>query len=171
MSIRIAKIEDAYQIATIHWLSWGNAYQNIIPPAYIAQITQQARLTHWQRQIIDRELDIYVKVVDSDRIVGWIATGPDREQPHDSSIAEIHALYIDPHYAGIGIGSELFDYVSDLFRAAGKSKIVLWVLEKNGPALGFYYKCGLSNVISSVKIERGGTELIEIKLEKLILKD
>lgn len=168
MNIRIGTPEDAFQIATIHCESWKSAYQSIIPAAHIARITPQARLTHWQQEIANGVLDIYVKVDDSDLVVGWMAAGPDRDFPEDRDCAEIHALYIAPEHMGKGIGRELLDHVTPLLKAAGRSKIVLWVLEKNEPALRFYDKCGFKKTPMAMTIERGGIELVELKLEKLI---
>ncbi|GFZ74956.1 hypothetical protein NLO85_16580 [Pseudomonas savastanoi] len=94
MSIRLALPEDSLQIATIHLESWRSAYEGIIPSAYINRITLEARLSHWNKVIASGESGLYVKVDRLDRVLGWVATGIDREHPEDRSVAEIQAIYI-----------------------------------------------------------------------------
>ncbi|AZD80738.1 GNAT family N-acetyltransferase [Pseudomonas chlororaphis] len=169
MSIRIAIPEDSLQIATIHLESWRSAYQGIIPSAYINRITLEARLAHWEKEIASGALDVYVKVDRLDRVLGWMATGPDREHPEDRSVAEIQAIYVSPMHTGQGIGRELIDHVIPLLQSAGRSRVVLWVLERNAPALSFYRQLGFAEEpVKTTTIERGGAELVELKLERLI---
>ncbi|MCI3943202.1 GNAT family N-acetyltransferase [Pseudomonas syringae] len=96
MTIRIAIPKDSLQVATIHLESWKSAYQGIIPSAYIDRITLEARLSHWTQEITSGDSDVYVKVDAFDRVLGWVATGSDREHPEDRSVAEVHAVYVSP---------------------------------------------------------------------------
>ena len=169
MTIRIAIPKDSLQVATIHLESWKSAYQGIIPSAYIDRITLEARLSHWTQEITSGDSDVYVKVDAFDRVLGWVATGSDREHPEDRSVAEVHAVYVSPLHTRRGIGRELFDYVTPRFQSAGRSRVVLWVLERNAPALDFYRQRGFADApIKTRVIERGGARLVEIKLEWLL---
>ncbi|WP_435036996.1 GNAT family N-acetyltransferase [Pseudomonas neuropathica] len=169
MSIRRATPEDAVQIARIHWASWQSTYRNIIPEAYLARITVESRLAHWERQIASAELDIQVWTNDAGDVSGWIATGPDRENPGDPNIAEIHALYIAPQHTGKGIGRRLLSHTMAQQKNAGRSRIVLWVLERNESAVIFYRQSGFGkDPVKTQLIERGGAALIELKLQRVI---
>ncbi|WP_439865832.1 GNAT family N-acetyltransferase [Pseudomonas syringae] len=168
MSIRIAIPKDSLQIATIHLESWKSAYEGIIPSAYINRITLEARLSHWTKEIASGESDLYVKVDRFDRVLGWMAMGVDREHPEDRSVAEIQAIYVSPIHTRQGIGRELFDHVMPLFQSAGCTRVVVWVLESNAPAIDFYHQRGFAKEpIKTRTIERGNVRLVEIKLEQL----
>jgi GNAT superfamily N-acetyltransferase len=169
MSIRRATPEDAVQIARIHWASWKSTYRNIIPEAYLARITLQSRLTHWERQIASGELDIQVWTDDAGDVLGWIATGPDREDPSNPNVAEIQAFYIAPQHTGKGIGRQLLGHTMAQQQIAGRSRVVLWVLERNESAVVFYRKSGFGeDPVKTQLIERGGAELVELKLQRVI---
>ncbi|MFJ5254868.1 N-acetyltransferase [Pseudomonas sp. HOU2] len=169
MSIRRATPEDAVQIARIHWASWKSTYRDIIPEAYLERITVESRLAHWERQIASAELDIQVWTDDAGDVLGWIATGPDREDPSNPNIAEIHAFYIAPHHTGKGIGRQLLSHTTVQQQSAGRSRIVLWVLERNESAVIFYRQSGFrKDPIKTQLIERGGAELVELKLQRVI---
>ncbi|AKF49037.1 Sortase-related acyltransferase [Pseudomonas syringae pv. syringae HS191] len=169
MSIRLALPEDSLQIATIHLESWRSAYEGIIPSAYINRITLEARLSHWTKEIASGESDLYVKVDRLDRVLGWMATGADREHPEDRGVAEVQAIYVSPMHTRQGIGRELFDHVMPRFQSAGHTRVVVWVLESNNPAIDFYHQRGFAKEpIETKTIERDNARLVEIKLEQLI---
>ncbi|POD66497.1 GNAT family N-acetyltransferase [Pseudomonas syringae group genomosp. 3] len=169
MSIRTAIPEDSLQIATIHFASWKSAYQDIISSASIDRITLEARLSHWTKEIASGTSDVYVKVDPFDRVLGWIAAGQDRKYPEDPSVAEVQAIYVSPIHTRRGIGSELFDHVIPRFQSVGRSRVVLWVLEKNTPALEFYGQRGFAkDPVKTKTIERGSAGLVDIKLESLL---
>ena len=55
---------------------------------------------------------------------------------------ELCGLYIKKGYKNLGIGSILFEYVTNLFIENNKKKMGLWCLKENNPAISFYKKKG-----------------------------
>ncbi|AOK30743.1 MULTISPECIES: GNAT family N-acetyltransferase [Burkholderia] len=166
MNIRRATLEDAFRVASIHVDSWKKAYREIIPRDYIERITHQTRLTYWKEVLATNNLAVFVYVDDAGNILGWAATGPDREEPDVVTTAEIQAMYVDPEHIGKGIGSRLLEYIVAELVTVGTSRVTVWVLERNEPAMRFYHTRGfLSQPIKSIMVERGGVHLVELKLE------
>ena len=72
---------------------------------------------------------------------------------------EIEELYIDPFFAGQGIGSKLIEFAIEQ-----KDCDRLWVLEKNTKAIRFYQKHGFS--FTSEKQLQDGTPEFIVKMQR-----
>ncbi len=55
---------------------------------------------------------------------------------------ELCGLYIKNGYKNIGLGTKMFEYVTNLFRENNKKKMGLWCVKENIPAITFYKKKG-----------------------------
>lgn len=73
---------------------------------------------------------------------------------------EIKELYVDPFFAGQGIGSELIE-----FAVQQKNCSYLWVLEKNVRAIRFYQRHGFS-LTDEKQLQEGTPEFI-VKMKRL----
>lgn len=60
---------------------------------------------------------------------------------------EVHEFVVDPDFQGKGVGSALFIHALDYLKKAGRTKIGLWVGEKNESAMQFYLKRGFQKSI------------------------
>jgi GNAT superfamily N-acetyltransferase len=166
--IRSASTADAAQIAAVMRDSWFAAYDGIIATALIdratapdggARIRQSFRTRPWQRMIaaVARgsapERDTASDTAD---IVGYASFGPERDVldmpwPYpltsagsDGEVAELYALYVHPAWWSTGTGRALMDHVLAKVRAAGYTRITLWVLEANARARRFYARAGFT---------------------------
>ncbi len=75
-------------------------------------------------------------------------------------------MYVDPVRTRQGAGYQLLGHVLPVLAAGGTSRISVWVLERNETAVRFYHKNGFHPVPGkTIVIERGGVELVELKLE------
>lgn len=52
------------------------------------------------------------------------------------------ALYVKPNLKYNGIGTKLFQFVVNEFKARNKTKMILWCLKDNEPSKKFYKKMG-----------------------------
>jgi ribosomal protein S18 acetylase RimI-like enzyme len=55
---------------------------------------------------------------------------------------ELCGLYIKNGYKNLGLGSKMFEYVTNLFKADNKKTMGLWCVKENKPATSFYEKKG-----------------------------
>ena len=78
---------------------------------------------------------------DDDRILGWAAFGPGRDDGQ-SHRGELAGLYAHPSVWSRGVGHVLIACVDEELRAQGFADAYLWVLAGNERAIGFYERHG-----------------------------
>ncbi|WP_457916552.1 N-acetyltransferase family protein [Candidatus Lokiarchaeum ossiferum] len=143
MNIRVARLEDALEIATVRVLSWKKAYRNLISDHYLDSLTIPERVPKWIKRINQTKIDpsrIFV-IQDSDlRIVGYTWCGIPRNYS-DVVDGELYAMYILPEYWQQGIGTQLFFKVVQYFEELGYQSMLIWALSQNS-ACEFYQKLG-----------------------------
>ena len=121
MVITIKKMETAEEIegkSRVHWQTWREAYDGILPADFQEQMTLD-KCRFYSQKYPENTLI----ALDEARIAG-----------------EIFALYVLKDYYGKGIGQQL---IKAAFAALdGYQEIMLWVLEDNKRAIAFYEKTG-----------------------------
>ena len=93
-------------------------------------------------------------------IVGFISGGAIRE-PIEGYDGELYAIYLMPARQRRGIGQELALTLREAFLMNGFSSMVVWVLERNLPAVSFYKRIG-GLQIAQKTIDIGGAVLAEL---------
>jgi len=156
IEIRVAKPEDANEIAHIHVICWHETYTGIIPQDYLDQISIEKRQNTWC-EIIAKGQTVFV-AVDNDKIVGF-ANGEKNRYPVLKAAGELYAIYLLASYHRQNIGKRLFEAVQDNLSSRQLRPFITWVLERN-PACGFYEKTG-GKVVADKLEEIGGTTLRE----------
>lgn len=140
ISIRLATPADAVDMAQVHMRSWADAYQCILPAAFIRE-KNATRPALYQQVITGDNTDSYV--IESDgKIVGIMGVGAPHDDDADDDVYELLYLYLHPDTFRMGIGSQAMAFAFNLARSLGKSTMTLWVLAENVNALAFYEKCG-----------------------------
>jgi ribosomal protein S18 acetylase RimI-like enzyme len=92
------------------------------------------------------------------QVVGYAAA-----HPNDG---EMFLLFVDPAYAGRGIGRTLLSAAHDALRAAGCQQAYLYTHEQNERALAVYESAGYRRDGSVRESEFGGTAIRELRLVK-----
>ena len=114
MEIRLAKPEDARQIAELHVLSWKEAYKNIMTEKTLSSITVAKQKKEWDKYLKDQHAQTLVAEKNG-AIVGFVIFGDtwdeDLEDKADRSF-EIYSIYVDPAEFGNGIGTTLLEEMS-----------------------------------------------------------
>lgn len=149
IDIRRAEPRDAAAIADVHHDAWRGAYAGIIPyRALTAMINRRGAA--WWANAIRRAASVLVVEIGGE-VVGYATLGRNRarELPQQG---EIYELYLRPEYQGVGLGSRLFAAARDKLAAHGLSGLVVWALEENGNALGFYESAGGRDVAEGVEV-------------------
>ena len=136
MVITIKPMVTAEEIegkSRVHWQTWREAYDSILPTEFQEQMTLD-KCRFYSQKYPENTLI----ALDDTKVVGFVSYGDFRDS---ATIAgEIFALYVLKDYYGKGVGQQL---IQAAFAALdGYQEIVLWVLEDNKRAIAFYEKMG-----------------------------
>jgi ribosomal protein S18 acetylase RimI-like enzyme len=163
MNIRSAVSEDAAAIARAQVRSWQAAYENILPDAYLANLSVEKRELMW-REFIARGSPELLVARDGECIVGFVAFGPCRDEGMGAARAEIWAIYVTPSHWSQGVGSQLWERARLRLTAQGYRGVSLWVLTGNERAIQFYGRVGFAVDEGSAKeVVLDGKALQEIR--------
>jgi GNAT superfamily N-acetyltransferase len=142
--VRRATREDARAIAVVRVETWRVAYDGLIDPALLAHLDvereAQARDERWDEYSADPRSAQFVAEVDGE-VVGWAAVGPCRDDGGRER-GEVYAIYALPAHWSTGVGHALMTAAEDALREVGYAEAVLWVLDGNVRAAGFYERHG-----------------------------
>lgn len=152
MGIRKAEIKDARVLARIHISAWKKAYRHIVSPGFLQKLDEKKRAESFQKAIAGNPEETFL-IEDKGKVVGFTTIGECRDDDKDRDVGEIWGLYIDPDYWRKGYGKKLTEFSEKTLRDRKKTKVVLWVLEKNNIARDFYRKNGF--------VIEGGSGILE----------
>lgn len=163
MLIRPAIAADAPAIAQVHVASWQSAYRDQLPAQYLAELSVDARCKMWQSTIAKGAPKVLVAEVE-DKVVGFAAIGPSRDEGAGLDDFEIWAIYLLPAYWGQGIGGQLWQAVRAFSEQCGAGSVSLWVIANNERARHFYEAHGFVLLKdSATNFELGGVILQEVR--------
>ncbi|OQM74557.1 GNAT family N-acetyltransferase [Manganibacter manganicus] len=149
IDIRKAEPRDAEAIAEVHLDAWRGAYSGIIPhKALTAMINRRG--ARWWAHAIRRAATVLVIEIGG-TIAGYATIGRNRARELRQE-GEIYELYLRPEYQGVGLGSRLFTAARCALADHGLKGMVVWALEENQNALGFYAGAGGRDVAEGVEI-------------------
>ena len=145
--LRLAAAADARALAEVHVRGWRWGYRGLLPEAYLAALSVDARERGWRSRLADPGAADRTFVWDEAGAVrGFAWSGPARgappEPPEPPDHGKLHALYLDEELAGRGVGRTLHDAALEAMRAAGFTGALLWVLEDNARGRAFYARQG-----------------------------
>jgi ribosomal protein S18 acetylase RimI-like enzyme len=143
LTIREAKLEDAYEIALTQTASWVSAYKALVTPERLYSQSLQKRFTSWQKRLQDPQFSVLIAEHPSyEGVAGFCALQtPSNDADATPDIAQISALYVHPSCWRLGIGRELLKHTTERLHQQ-ISEITLWVISANEDALAFYDSCG-----------------------------
>jgi GNAT superfamily N-acetyltransferase len=159
--IREAGAADARGLARVNVVSWQAAYPGLIDQAFLDSLEVDGRTLSWQRILFQSRGRVLV-ADDDGTIVGFCSVGP----ALDHDWGEVFAIYVDPERWGQGVGTDLLAAGEQELAEAGFTRALLWVLEGNERARGFYERQGWA-LARPIRIEAiGGTDVTEARYEK-----
>ena len=172
MLVREADGRDAHRIAEIHVLSWKRAYAGIVPREELDSLSIDQREEFWNKVLVDPQGRVLASVL-GDQMIGWTAFGPSRDKDCDqATVFELYAIYILPEYWGKGYGKKLYRAAEDRISQKLVQEIVVWVLEENGPACGFYKALGFRVELGKQKLVTfKAASLSEVRYRKLLKRE
>ena len=138
MKIIIKTMETPEEIegkSLVHWQTWREAYDNLLPAEYQETMTLD-RCRFFSQKYPENTLI----AMDGKKVVGFISYGNFRDDAIQAG--EIIALYVLKDYYGKGVSKQLMHAA---FAALDPfSEIYLWVLKDNKRAIAFYQKMGFT---------------------------
>ncbi|HJU80716.1 MAG TPA: GNAT family N-acetyltransferase [Acidimicrobiia bacterium] len=164
-TVRPAALADAERIGEIHIRSWQEAYLGILPEAFLASLSVEARVAFWRSDLAAMgEGDLALVIENGSSVNGFarLATSADRNH------GEVQAIYLDPVHWRKGWGRTLMVAAEDSLSGLGWSEAILWVLEKNLPARRFYEALGWQSEPRRALLNIGGADVQEIRYHKVL---
>jgi GNAT superfamily N-acetyltransferase len=143
-TIRRAGVDDARALAGVHIASWRAAYRGLMPAEVLHRLTLEGRERDWRGWLAEGGARHHTLVAErGGAIVAFCTIEMPADEPDEpDDVAAIPALYAHPDAVGTGAGSALMDAAVDAIREAGYREAILWMLEGNRRAAGFYERRG-----------------------------
>jgi GNAT superfamily N-acetyltransferase len=144
VEVRIARVEDADAMADVNAAGWREGYADIVPAEYRSHLP----VGRWRREMTagleSPRGDSFTRIGDMDgAFAGYcFVAAPGREEPDDSKLAELVALYVYPVSWGRGVGRALLDAVVGEAGRLGYEEMLLWTFRANRRAQGLYERAG-----------------------------
>lgn len=139
MRIREMRVSDAEQVASIQVAAWRKAYADILPAAYLNNLSVVKIAQNWK---VGSEInpDVIRLVAENEKIVIGFAAGLENRTALKSLDidAELWSIYVQPDSWRISVGTFLFFS----FKERVAKDFVVWVLKDNHAARKFYEKFG-----------------------------
>jgi len=138
LEVRDVLLTDVESLAKIRIRSWQKTYAGQMPDEYLNNLSLEKTITRWQELVANPERDTKILGAFIDgRLAGYLSMGPNRNMDEINS-GEIYAIYVDPDFLGVGIGTRLMNEAISHFISLGYSYATLWVFHSNSPAIKFY---------------------------------
>jgi GNAT superfamily N-acetyltransferase len=144
--IREAVVDDAEAIVQLTAAGWRAAYPGIVSKGRIENLP----IAGWRHDVgsglrspVD---DSFTWIAEAEgEAAGYcFVAAPGREEPADSTVAEVVALYVDPDRWRQGIGQALLGRAEEEAGFRGYTEGILWSFERNIQAVAFYERMGWS---------------------------
>lgn len=158
--IRNIEKEDIPAVVDIQISGWQTAYKGIVDDLFLNSMNIEERIKqrnqdYNQGGFIVAELN--KQIVSYCRYVNSNVLSP--ETPEID--CELSALYVKPNLKNNGIGTKMFQYVINEFKAQNKTKMIIWCLKDNFPSRNFYEKMG-GKIIKERPITIGNKNYMEV---------
>jgi GNAT superfamily N-acetyltransferase len=165
--VRLARLDDAGEIASIQLTTWRVAYKRLLPQRVLDQLDEEWITRQWRDAIASpptprhRVLVAVEQAVEqigspaagtaSAYVVGFAASGPADEaalapdEDHTSlgdTVAAVTDLLIEPRWGRRGHGSRLLAASVDLWRTDGFATAVAWTFVDDRVTGGFLQGAG-----------------------------
>lgn len=143
VNIRKVQHGDENNLAYIQTESWKEAFKDMVPADLLSECTGIERATAMYKRLLDENKgNGYILELDGKpHCIAWWDASREKDMPEYAELICIHSLKDNWHK---GYGSMMMDRVLGDVKAAGYSKIMLWVFDSNVRAIRFYEKHGFT---------------------------
>jgi ribosomal protein S18 acetylase RimI-like enzyme len=144
---------DAKALAEVHVRAWRESYAGLLPADYLAQMNEQLYARRWRRQLLaPRPAEMVLAAEARDGLVGYSAA---RIRSGDGA-SEVSTLYVIREAQKLGVGRRLLVGAARVLRSRGAGAVIVWVLNGNTAARGFYEHLGGVSVSERPVVGWGG---------------
>lgn len=139
MGYRIRKVQpgDEAHLAYIQTESWKAAFQDILSEEILQKTTVINRATAMYQQLLDEHIGngYILEVNGTPHCIAWWDKSREEDMPRYAELICIHSLQ---NNWGKGYGTKMMETVLGDMKAAGYTKVMLWVFTDNHRARNFY---------------------------------
>ena len=167
VSVRPARPSDVAEIARLQLATWRAAYASILPAGVLDQLSPRDMAVHWSSAVSSPPSPRHRVIVAQEQswTVGFAALGPAEDPDVDpSTTGEVTTLIVEPRWGRRGHGSRLLAATVDLFRAAGYTTAITWVLDRDTVSEAFYRSAGWERDGAGRSLDIGGRLVDEVRL-------
>lgn len=136
LSVRLARPEDAADLARIYVESWQDSYAGIIPHAILGAMSAKRHAARWRAAIAAGGAVLVAEDAQFGTI-GLCSLGAARDAALGFD-GEVYTLYVDPAFLGRGVGRALLAGAFDAFKQRGLRSCVIWAHARNNAC--FFYE-------------------------------
>lgn len=152
--IRKAEVQDGSTVAKLKVDTWRECYKGLLSEKVLQQMNYEEETQKFLERIEER--DTWIAENEKKEIVGFVAFGEAQSVGKEKSYtAEIYSLYVRQDERRKGIGEALFKKATEQLKQKGHMRIILWCLQSNQNARGFYENMAGKNVGRQENILRG----------------
>ena len=170
VSVRPARPTDAPAIARVQTVAWRTAYRSVLPQAVLDEWDEAAAAAAWRAAVTSPPTPGHgvLVAVEREQVVGFAAYAPAEASPGDppspdGPATEVAPLLVEPRWGRRGHGSRLLAAVSDLARAGGAGRLVVWLPEDDAVSAGFLESAGWDRDGWARTLDTGGRPLREVR--------
>lgn len=158
--IRNIKREDIFDVVDIQINGWKTAYKGIVDDEYLQAMSREERIKKREQDYMQNG---FIVAESNKKVIGFCRYIDNNSFSKDIQEAdcELLALYVEPNLKYSGIGTKLFQYVTQEFKNRGREKMILWCLKDNEASKKFYTKMG-GKIIKEREISIGENDYKEI---------
>jgi ribosomal protein S18 acetylase RimI-like enzyme len=164
LRVREMVLADCDRVAEIRIRGWQSAYQGLMPQPYLDALDVAQEATR-RRMLFQQPGGEVVNLVAerAGEILGWSCHGPYRDGEVRTGDAELYAIYVHPDHVRDGAGRALLRASVGRCAAAGRERMLLWVLKENTGARRFYERAGFRPDGAEEPFEVDGVAVPEVR--------
>lgn len=143
--VRTATRADVAAVADVQLRTWRTAYAGVVPARVLAALSETDAEARWAEAVEHPPTPRHrvLVAVEHDRLVGFAALGPSRDEDTDPAAAgEVYALLVDVDARGRGHGSRLLAATVESLRAAGCATAYTWLFDLDAATRAFFAATG-----------------------------
>lgn len=140
-------VDDAEEMARVNAAGWREGYRGIVPDERLDHLPEADLRRQMQAGLREPRLDSFTHVGHRDgEFAGYcFVAAPGRDEPDDSMITELVAIYVEPSLWRRGVGRALAEAAIARAKKLGYEWMTLWTFEQNQRALSFYGAFGFEH--------------------------